>query len=410
MMTSSKLADWSKRVGAMFAFGLCVALIPLSFYLGAKALSILWLLLLVSYSIGAAFAALLGVVLGPTMGFSRLATGSGAAAMTVIIVGIPTAWLALSSPPRLGAAEPDPRGPHQNWVLATGSRLAVWPLYGEGVRRRTPILVIHGGPGEFTPASLMHYGAPLRAAGFDTIYFDQAGVGASDLIPISEYTFSRAIADVEAMRQHLGLEKIVLWGQSYGAMLAAAYAFKYPAHVAGLLLTSIGPFPGLDLPNDRTKIKPRQATDVGVKLTLHAMLIDLNPRLAEQWIDQSDSRTMWNAVYERSDHRGGGCKDSLEEPEPERMPLGFNLFSGELIEKDFLRMSFNGPQQVLAPTLIIRGECDFVARGAALRYAAVFFPSRVVDVPGAPHQLNTQRHLINAAVSQFVTGELENVP
>jgi pimeloyl-ACP methyl ester carboxylesterase len=53
--------------------------------------------------------------------------------------------------------------------------------------------------------------------------------------------FSRYVEDVEALRVHFGLQKMVLAGQSFGARVAASYAAKHPDHVERLMFWSPGP-------------------------------------------------------------------------------------------------------------------------------------------------------------------------
>jgi proline iminopeptidase len=94
-----------------------------------------------------------------------------------------------------------------------------WKKVGAG--KKTPLLTLHGGPG-----AGHNYLAPLAALADDrpVIFYDQLGCGLADS-PKDEkvYTIPRAAAEVDAVRQALGLDRIVLFGHSWGSMLAIEY-------------------------------------------------------------------------------------------------------------------------------------------------------------------------------------------
>jgi proline iminopeptidase len=67
------------------------------------------------------------------------------------------------------------------------------------------------------------------------VYFDHRGHGRSARGPRETYTMENNVEDMEALRQYLGLEKIVLYGQSYGGMVALSYATRYPHRLSHLI-------------------------------------------------------------------------------------------------------------------------------------------------------------------------------
>jgi proline iminopeptidase len=94
-----------------------------------------------------------------------------------------------------------------------------WRKLGTG--SKTPLLTLHGGPG------MGHnYLLPLAALADErpVIFYDQLGCGRSDSPPDdSIYTIQRAVDEVDAVRHALGLDRIVLFGHSWGSMLAIEY-------------------------------------------------------------------------------------------------------------------------------------------------------------------------------------------
>ena len=59
-------------------------------------------------------------------------------------------------------------------------------------------------------------------------FYDQAGSGLSGFLPhLRDYTVARSVADLEAIRQKIGVDKMILIGHSWGSTLAASYMAKF---------------------------------------------------------------------------------------------------------------------------------------------------------------------------------------
>ncbi|MGQ4646000.1 alpha/beta fold hydrolase [Lyngbya aestuarii] len=105
---------------------------------------------------------------------------------------------------------------------------------GSRMREKPVALVIHGGPGadhsSYKPAF-----SPLSQK-MQLVYFDHRGQGRSARGPKETYTLDNNVEDMEALRQYLGLDKIVVLGTSYGGMVALAYAVRYPQYVSHLIV------------------------------------------------------------------------------------------------------------------------------------------------------------------------------
>ncbi len=145
---------------------------------------------------------------------------------------------------------------------------------------RTAIIALAGGPGQPALPFAEEFAELLGpiAATRDLIVFDQRGIGLS--APLSCHAFERpglyhsfgalieacgdqlgptrtlyttadTVADIEAIRQSGGYEKLVLYGTSYGTKVAEQYAQDYPSHVEALVLDSVVPPNGPE-PLDRS--------------------------------------------------------------------------------------------------------------------------------------------------------------
>jgi len=100
-----------------------------------------------------------------------------------------------------------------------------------------PALFLHGGPGAGCEAYHRRFFDPNR---YRIILFDQRGCGRSTPhADLMDNTTWDLVADIERIRQHLGIERWLVFGGSWGSTLALAYAENYPHRVAGLILRGI---------------------------------------------------------------------------------------------------------------------------------------------------------------------------
>ena len=103
------------------------------------------------------------------------------------------------------------------------------------------VLLLHGGPGS-THEYLEACDSYLPAAGIEYYYYDQLGSGWSDQPDDpSLWELGRFVDEVEQVRQALGLgrENFVLYGQSWGGLLAIEYALAHQEHLRGLVISNM---------------------------------------------------------------------------------------------------------------------------------------------------------------------------
>jgi len=100
-----------------------------------------------------------------------------------------------------------------------------------------PVVFLHGGPGAGLSDYHRRFFDPKR---YRIVLFDQRGAGRSTpFAELTDNTTWHAVADIEAIREHLGIERWVVFGGSWGSTLALAYAQAHPARVLGLVLRGI---------------------------------------------------------------------------------------------------------------------------------------------------------------------------
>ncbi|RMJ01762.1 Proline iminopeptidase [Marinobacter litoralis] len=101
----------------------------------------------------------------------------------------------------------------------------------------TPVLVVHGGPGGGCEDYHRRF---FDAERFRIILLDQRGAGRSTpLAALEGNDTPNLVADIEAVRQFLGVDRWMLFGGSWGSTLSLIYAQSYPERVLGLVLRGI---------------------------------------------------------------------------------------------------------------------------------------------------------------------------
>jgi proline iminopeptidase len=105
---------------------------------------------------------------------------------------------------------------------------------GNEMVERPALFLLHGGPGG-DHAGFKSSSAALRDVA-QLVYVDHRGCGRSLPGDPADYTLDNNIDDLDALREHLGLERISVLGSSYGGMVALGYALRYPQRLANLVL------------------------------------------------------------------------------------------------------------------------------------------------------------------------------
>ncbi|HYZ72372.1 MAG TPA: proline iminopeptidase-family hydrolase [Chthoniobacterales bacterium] len=122
-------------------------------------------------------------------------------------------------------------------IPVCGSKYKVWTKrLGSGPVK---VLLLHGGPG-FPHDYLEAMESFLPQAGIEMYYYDQLGVGNSDIPDDpSLWTLPRYLTEVEEVRRGLHLDQFVLYGHSWGGTLAMEYALNYQEHLRGLVISNM---------------------------------------------------------------------------------------------------------------------------------------------------------------------------
>ncbi len=110
-----------------------------------------------------------------------------------------------------------------------------WEVSGNPAGK--PVLFVHGGPGGGTSPKQRCFFDP---SAYRIVLFDQRGCGKSTPhANLEDNTTWHLVADMEALRERLGIERWQLFGGSWGSTLALAYAQRHPARVTEMVLRGI---------------------------------------------------------------------------------------------------------------------------------------------------------------------------
>lgn len=112
-------------------------------------------------------------------------------------------------------------------------------LFERRIGEGPPVVVLHGGPGAHHDYLLPGFDA--LAVGRILIYYDQRGGGRSPVPREVPVGWQEQVADLEALRQVWGQERLALLGYSWGGLLAMLYAISHPGRVDRLALVSAAP-------------------------------------------------------------------------------------------------------------------------------------------------------------------------
>ncbi|WP_033317984.1 prolyl aminopeptidase [Streptomyces yerevanensis] len=131
--------------------------------------------------------------------------------------------------------------PYGHGMLDVGDGNHVyWEVCGNP--RGKPAVALHGGPGSGSSPFFRRYFDP---AAYRIVVLDQRGCGRSTPhasaydTDMSVNTTAHIIADLERLRRHLGIERWLVWGVSWGSVLGLRYAQTHPGAVSELVLTAV---------------------------------------------------------------------------------------------------------------------------------------------------------------------------
>jgi proline iminopeptidase len=315
--------------------------------------------------------------------------GVTAASTLLVVAGSVFALLPLHDP----AIPPAPVLGQAFWALSTGSRIAYVKVSAVGPRRPHPVVFLHGGPGVADMAGDAAYFGQLARDGFDVWVYDQLGVGRSARLHDPRgYSVGRDAADLDAIRQRIGAQRLILIGYSYGATVAAAYLAQHPDRVERVVFSSPGPirWPGAPVGGglfarlDPSRRRHLYAAVLQPRVLLAWLLVQVNPKAAHALVGDQELDHRFDLLANLA---APGVFCDGRAPRPPRGGLGAYA---SLVPQALRAPAGPDPRPALArlrtPALIIKGSCDYLPWSTALDYRAALSSAQLVYLRDAGHQ------------------------
>jgi proline iminopeptidase len=292
------------------------------------------------------------------------------------------------------AAMPDPptSAAVSGW-LEVGHGHRLWYAQS-GAADGLPVVSLHGGPGS---ASTPRQREIFDAARWRIVQFDQRGCGRSTPLGETAHNHTDAqIEDIESLRTHLGIERWLVSGGSWGSALALAYAARHPTRVGGLLLRGVFLAGRADLDwffRDVAACAPQANADFLAAIPRRWQ------RSVPAWLDRCFSggdadrqlqvATAWQRYETRLDHPAATLPAVVGEDAQARLIAKYRVQAHYLARRCFL-----GEAAVIraaaglrgVPVAVVHGTRDLVCRPRnAWRVQRAIGASRLAWADGAAH-------------------------
>ena len=231
-------------------------------------------------------------------------------------------------------------------------------------------VVVHGGPG-MSMGYLDRDLAP-QAHGRTIIFYDQRGGGKSQLIADpAQLSFEHHLADLEAVRQHFGLQRMTLVGHSWGGLLAGFYAREHADRLEKLVLLNPAPLSAAGWAEFEAVVAARADAATNARIGEIVGLWfsgQVNQTLCEEFITLRFS-TYFADRANMANLRGGWC-DVTDAVAAGLLPTHLTIL-GSLGGWDLSAQL----SHVSVPTLVVHGTADAVPFASSQAFAAA--------IPGA---------------------------
>jgi pimeloyl-ACP methyl ester carboxylesterase len=211
--------------------------------------------------------------------------------------------------------------------------------------------------------------ADAASGRYRLIALDQRGRGDSGWAPDGVYNTDAYVADLEALRLHLGLPRMSLMGHSMGGTNVINYTAQYPQHVEALVIIDSAPeLDNAGLTRIRSELgrTPKRFDNLG---EARAFLRGLHIRATDANIE---TRLKWMLT-----------------PSPEGFDWRIDsaIFDPRMTP-DPPERTWNALRKIACPTLVVRGGVsDLITREMVERMLACIPGSRQVEIPGAAHMV-----------------------
>ena len=241
---------------------------------------------------------------------------------------------------------------------------------GGAMREKPTLLLLHGGPGFDHSIYKPAFSALTDIV--QVVYLDHRGNGRSDPGPRESWTLAQWGDDVRAFCEALGIARPIVYGASFGGMVALAYATRHPEHPAKLILVSTEAR-GSSYRERRVALFERfGGPEVGALARRRFLEGHSDPATLEAWV------RLAFPLYTRTPRDPAIARRAIRRPE---VTHWFTRPDGEGQTFDF----FPVLSRVQCPTLVMGGEDDPMVPIESQADIAAALPSHLVRFERFPN-------------------------
>lgn len=238
----------------------------------------------------------------------------------------------------------------------------------DGFEERPVVFLLHGGPGGDHLRFKQHSSELQDVA--QLVFIDHRGCGRSKKTKQTEYSLENNIEDIEALRKHLGLNKICVLGTSYGGIVAQGYAIRYPQHVDKLILVVTAPsYRAFD---EAKQILQERGTPAQIKIVTHLWDGSFkNTKHLEKYFQIMEPLYSLTAKNKKKGKSSFHNKHTVWSHEA--LNEGFGNF---LRKYDFVPEL----KKIKCPTLILAGKHDWICPPSQSKIIAQHIPHSILKI------------------------------
>jgi proline iminopeptidase len=274
--------------------------------------------------------------------------------------------------------------------------------------QRDPIVFVHGLGEAVLDSDIVFFGS-LSASRRDVYLYDQVGCGLSDrLSDIAAYTVERHVRDLEAIREVIGADRLILIAHADGAAIAVRYMIRHPDRVARVVFYSPAA-----LWEDPTMVRDTSRTGMSLLSTLFALDVRPNialalayysPQTAQAYVPQAEL----SGWADRTTDEGVMVCPGDQDLAPDPSAPGYNLYAEAVGRISYREMP--DPRERLAdsltPTILLRGSCDPVDEAVVAQYQGAIPYLQTIYVEDAGSMLHlTQPDTVARIILVFLPDE-----
>ena len=246
-----------------------------------------------------------------------------------------------------------------------------------------PIVIVHGGPG--LAHDYLYEPFKQLADKYKLIFYDQRGCGRSDGFKENEkVTMEMLVEDLEGIRKEFGIRRMNLVGQSWGAVIALNYIFKYSSNVKTLLLLEPSPGSSEYLPQIQQTISNRLTQPDKERLIQISQNPELrrSPGLFKEFMGIRTKTYFYDSTFLKQRH--------------------FDYFDSNSVKKFFSSSAMFGPYlmnfnlygimtTIKCPVLIIHGDTDIIPTASIEKMSRAIKNSELHIVKNCGHFVHIEK-------------------